>query len=86
MSNTNTKMITTKDQAIQFLTTMQHLFPLVHPEDSMSQIVNRHKERTFDDNQIEYLNARFDEVYEVLADPCLTILEEIRPQMKAFNK
>jgi len=79
-------MITTEDQAIQFLTTMQHLFPIVHPEDYMNQIVNRHKERAFDDNQVEYLNDRFDEVYEILDDPCKTILEDIRPQMKQFNK
>ena len=73
-------MITTKNQAIQFLTTMQHLFPLVHPEDDLTQI-----NPPFSDDQVDYLNARFNECYEILPDPCDTILTEIRPTMPMFN-
>jgi len=73
-------MITTKDQAIQFLTTMQQLFPFVHPEDDLTQI-----NPPFSDDQVKYLNARFNECYEILPDPCDTILTEIRPTMPMFN-
>jgi len=73
-------MITTKNQAIQFLTTMQQLFPLVHPEDDLTQI-----NPPFSDDQVKYLNARFNECYEILPDPCSTILNEIRPKMPMFN-
>lgn len=73
-------MITTKNQAIQFLTTMQHLFPFVHPEDDLTQI-----NPPFSDDQVDYLNARFNECYEILPDPCDTILTEIRPTMPMFN-
>lgn len=73
-------MITTKDQAIQFLTTMQQLFPFVHPEDDLTQI-----NPPFSDDQVKYLNARFNECYEILPDPCSTILNEIRPTMTMFN-
>ena len=73
-------MITTKNQAIQFLTTMQQLFPFVHPEDDLTQI-----NPPFSDDQVKYLNARFDECYEILPDPCDTILTEIRPTMTMFN-
>jgi len=74
-------MITTKNQAIQFLTTMQTLFPLVHPEDDLTQI-----NPPFTDDQVKYLDARFDECYEVFEDPCRIILDEIRPKMPLFNK
>ena len=73
-------MITTKNQAIQFLTTMQQLFPFVHPEDDLTQI-----NPPFSDDQVDYLNARFNECYKVLPDPCDTILTEIRPKMQFFN-
>ena len=73
-------MITTKDQAIQFLTTMQQLYPFVHPEDDLTQI-----NPPFSDDQVDYLNARFNECYEILPDPCDTILTEIRPTMPMFN-
>ena len=73
-------MITTKNQAIQFLTTMQQLFPFVHPEDDLTQI-----NPPFSDDQVKYLNARFNECYEILPDPCSTILNEIRPTMTIFN-
>jgi len=73
-------MITTKNQAIQFLTTMQQLFPFVHPEDDLTKI-----NPPFSDNQVKYLNARFNECYEILPDPCSTILNEIRPTMTMFN-
>ena len=73
-------MITTKDQAIQFLTTMQQLYPFVHPEDDLTQI-----NPPFSDDQVDYLNARFNECYEILPDPCDTILTEIRPKMQFFN-
>ena len=73
-------MITTKNQAKQFLTTMQQLFPLVHPEDDLTQI-----NPPFSDDQVKYLNARFDECYEIFEDPCRVILDEIRPTMTMFN-
>jgi hypothetical protein len=73
-------MITTKDQAIQFLTTMQQLYPFVHPEDDLTQI-----NPPFTLDQIKYLNARFEECYIMLPDPCGTILSEIRPTMPMFN-
>ena len=78
-------MITTKDQAIQFLTTMQYLYPLFHPEDDPMNIENASGNRAFNDEQCKYLNARFGEVYEVLPDPCLSILEDIRPLMTMFK-
>ena len=74
-------MITTKDQAIQFLTTMQTLFPLVHPEDVLTEI-----NPPFTDDQVKYLTARFDECYEIFEDPCDIILNVIRPTMPFFNK
>ena len=73
-------MITTKDQAIQFLTTMQQLFPFVHPEDDLTQI-----NPAFSKSQIKFLDARFDECYKLLDDPCGIILGEIRPTMTMFN-
>ena len=73
-------MITTKNQAIQFLTTMQHLLPHVHPEDDLTQM-----NPAFSDDQVKYLTERFDECYELLDDPCGIILDEIRPTMTMFN-
>ena len=73
-------MITTKDQAIQFLTTMQQLYPFVHPEDDLTQI-----EPPFTPDQVKYLNDSFNQCYEILPDPCDTILTEIRPTMTKFN-
>ena len=52
-------MITTKNQAIQFLTTMQHLCPFVHPEDDLTQI-----NPAFSKSQIKFLDERFDECYD----------------------
>tara|TARA_R110002126_G_scaffold269402_1_gene413128 strand:+ start:50 stop:292 length:243 start_codon:yes stop_codon:yes gene_type:complete len=78
-------MITTKDQAIQFLTTMQYLYPLFHPEDNPSDIVDDEDNRVFNDDQCKYLDDRFDEVYKVLHDPCGIIVHEIRPTMTMFN-
>ena len=73
-------MITTKNQAIQFLTTMQQLFPFVHPEDDLTLI-----DPPFTPEQVKYLSARFEECYIMLPDPCGTILSEIRPTMPMFN-
>ncbi len=73
-------MITTKNQAIQFLTTMQQLHPHVHPEDDLTQM-----NPPFSDDQVKYLDDRFDECYTLLDDPCDTILNEIRPKMPMFN-
>ena len=78
-------MITTKDQAIQFLTTMQYLYPLYHPEDDPMNIENANGNRVFNDEQCKYLNDRFNEVYKVLHDPCGIIVHEIRPTMTMFN-
>ena len=73
-------MITTKNQAIQFLTTMQHLYPFVHPEDDLTQI-----EPPFTPEQVKYLSDCFDQCYHQLTDPCGIILNEIRPKMQFFN-
>jgi len=73
-------MITTKNQAIQFLTTMQQLYPFVHPEDDLTQI-----NPPFSDDQVKYINDSFNQCYEILPDPCDTILTEIRPKMPMFN-
>ncbi len=69
-------MITTKNQAIQFLTTMQHLYPFVHPEDDLTLI-----DPPFTPEQVKYLNNCFNQCYEILPDPCGTILDEIRHKM-----
>ena len=74
-------MIKTEDQAIQFLTTMQYLYPLFHPEDDPMVIEDYNGNTTFNDIQVKYLNDRFDEVYEILPDPCFVILEDIRPEI-----
>ena len=74
-------MITTKNQAIQFLTTMQQLFPYVHPEDDFNQI-----NPPFSVDQVKYLEDCFDQVYTILDDPCDIILNVIRPTMPLFNK
>ena len=74
-------MITTKDQAIQFLTTMQHLHPHIHPEDDFAKM----NYPTFSDDQVKFLTERFTECYTLLPDPCETILTEIRPKMPMFN-
>ena len=50
-------MITTKNQAIQFLTTMQHLYPFVHPEDDCKNIIDDEYNRRFSDDQVKYLNG-----------------------------
>ena len=78
-------MITTKDQAIQFLTTMQQLYPFVHPEDDCKNIIDDEHNRVFSDDQVKYLNDSFNQCYEVLPDPCDTILNEVRPTMPMFN-
>ena len=74
-------MIKTEDQAVQFLTTMQYLYPLFHPEDDPIVIEDYNGNRVFNDSQVKYLNDRFDEVYEVLPDPCSNIIEDIRPEI-----
>ena len=79
-------MITTKNQAIQFLTTMQYLYPLLHPEDDPTTIEDYTGNRVFNNEQCKYLNARLNEVYEVLPDPCNIILDYIRPKMKPLIK
>ena len=74
-------MITTKNQAIQFLTTMQHLYPFIHPEDDLTKL----RYPAFHDDQVKFLTERFTECYTLLPDPCETILTEIRPKMTIFN-
>ena len=46
-------MIKTEDQAIQFLTTMQYLYPLFHPEDDPMVIEDYNGNRTFNDSQVK---------------------------------
>ena len=78
-------MITTKNQAIQFLTTMQQLYPLLHPEDNPADFKYTTGERVFSDNQVKYLNDSFNQCYTLLPDPCDIILNVIRPKMPLFN-
>jgi len=78
-------MITTKDQAIQFLTTMQHLYPYVHPEDDCKNIIDDQYNRVFTDDQVKYLNDSFNQCYTLLTDPCYTIITQIRPTIPKFN-
>jgi len=79
-------MITTKNQAIQFLTTMQHLHPYLHPEDDCGNYIDDDHNQVFTDDQVKYLNDSFNQCYEILPDPCDTIMTEIRPTMPKFNK
>ena len=77
--------IKTIDQANQFLTTMQLLYPLVHPEDDLKTIEDHRGNQTFNDLQIKYLTDRFTECYTLLEDPCTNILEVIRPNLKNYK-
>ena len=79
-------MITTKNQAIQFLTTMQQLHPMLHPEDDVADFTYANGNRVFSDQQVEYINDSFEQVYAILDDPCDIILNVIRPTMPLFNK
>jgi hypothetical protein len=78
-------MLTTKDQAIQFLTTMQYLHPYLHPEDDCGDYIDDDHNQVFTDDQVKFLTERFTECYTLLPDPCETILTEIRPKMTMFN-
>jgi hypothetical protein len=78
-------MLTTKDQAIQFLTTMQYLHPYLHPEDDCGDYIDDDHNQVFTDDQAKYLNDSFNECYTLLTDPCETIITEIRPKMTMFN-
>ena len=78
-------MINTKEQAIQFLTTMQYLYPLLNPEDDPIDVEDCDGNRVINDEQRDYLNKCFDEVYDVLDDPCEIIVQKIRPKMAMFN-
>jgi len=79
-------MITTKNQAIQFLTTMQQLHPMLHPEDDPANFEYASGDRVFTDQQVEYITDCFEQVYSILDDPCDIILNVIRPTMPLFNK
>ena len=69
--------ITTTKQAKNFLKEFYKEYPIVHPEDDMSNIVNtKDNSRTFTDEQVEDIHTRFDEVYSIIEDPCLYIIEE----------
>jgi len=81
----NLTMIKTEDQAIQFLTTLQYLYPLFHPDDDPMDVINNEGSREFNDEQCEYLSKRLDEVYNILSDPCCVVHEQIRPKMKMWR-
>ena len=74
--------IKTIDQAKSFLTTLQVLYPLVHPEEDMKCIEDHNGNRVFNNIQIKYLTDRFTECYTQLDDPCEYILNEVRPNLK----
>ena len=77
--------ITTEFEAKQFLTTMQVLFPLLHPESDPSDFYNKDSNGpVFTQEQCEYIDQRFEECYELMTDPCDFILTEIRPKMPMF--
>lgn len=78
-------VITTPEQAKQFLTTMQFLYPLMHPSDKPSDIVNDQGKQVFSPEQCEYLDWRFTECYDILPDPCDYILKQVRPHMQMFQ-
>jgi len=78
-------MIKTEDQAIQFLTTLQYLYPLFHPDDDPMDVVNDNGYKEFNDEQCEYLSKRLDEVYNILSDPCDVVYNQIRPKMEMWS-
>lgn len=79
-------MITTKNQAIQFLTTIQNLHPMLHPEDDPGTFEYANGDRVFTDQQVKFLSDSFKQVYAILDDPCDIILNVIRPKMPLFNR
>jgi hypothetical protein len=77
--------ITTEFEAKQFLTTMQVLFPLLHPESDPCDYYDKDTNKPwFSQEQCEYIEDRFEECYEILPDPCDFILTEVRPKMSQF--
>lgn len=80
----NTK-ITTESQAKSFLTTMQHLFPLLHPQSDPCDFYHQETNKpVFTQEQCEYIDARFEECFDIMPDPCSFILNEVRPKMPMF--
>ena len=78
-------IITTESQAKQFLTTMQVLFPLLHPESDPCDFYDRETSKpVFTQEQCEYIDQRFEECYALMSDPCEFILTEVRPNMSQF--
>ena len=73
------KPITTVKQSKNFLKEFCKQYPAVHPEDDMSTVVNtKDHSRTFTDEQVEDIHARLDEIYSMIDDPCLYIIEELQ--------
>ena len=78
-------IITTESQAKQFLTTMQVLFPLLHPESDPCDYYSKDSNGpVFTQEQGEYIDQRFEECYALVTDPCEFILTEVRPKMSQF--
>ena len=77
--------ITTIGQAKSFLATMQHLFPLLHPESDPCDFYSKETNGpVFTQEQCKYIEDRFEECYEILPDPCDFLLTEVRPKMSQF--
>lgn len=74
-------MITTKDQAKQFLTTLCYLSPAFHLEDDPKIIEDGNGNRVFNDVQCTYISDRLNEVYDILADPCAVMLRIIESEI-----
>ena len=68
--------ITNITESKTFLDKLQSAYPMLHPEEDMTQIINtKSRARTFTDEQASDLHDRYDEVYSFLDDPCEYILE-----------
>ena len=73
------KTIKTEKEAKAFLKDFYEVYPNVHPEDDMSQIVNtKDNSRTFTDEQVIDIHERVDEIYCLLEDPCEYIIDELQ--------
>ncbi len=73
------KTIKTEKEAKKFLKKFYEVYPNVHPEDEMSQIVNaKDHSRTFTDEQVIEIHERIDEIYSLLSDPCGYIINELQ--------
>ena len=75
------KTIKTEKEAKAFLKEFWTIYPNVHPEDEMSQIVNtKDHSKTFTNKQVINIHERVDEIYCLLEDPCAYIIDELQTE------